>query len=225
MHDRRSYQQFCGLASALDVLGERWTLLIVRELLLGPRRFGELAEALEGMGPNLLSDRLRSLLAADVIERSAVEDDARGTRYRLTEHGHELRESVLLLARWGMHHVKPEHEAAMRRPAWAFLAVQAMIMGRSAPADVDERYEFRVDGDPFHIDVSGGAVVARVGPAREPAIVMTTDSATFVRIGADLTTPFEAVVSGSLVLEGDMAAVGRCTRLMGLVDVTLRAHV
>lgn len=105
---RRSYAQACAVARALDVVGERWTLLLVRELLFGPRRFGELLEALFGIGPNLLSTRLKALSEEGLIRRIALRGDPRGgpTGYELTDAGRALEPVLLGLARW---EVEREH--------------------------------------------------------------------------------------------------------------------
>lgn len=216
MADRRSYGQFCGLASALDVLGDRWTLLIVRELVIGPRRFNELADNLPGIGPNLLSERLRSLTDCGVIERATVSGDARGRVYALSEAGRALREPVLQLARWGMRFLTPEQAGAEARAEWCFLAIGSMIDGDAVPADCNESYEFHVDDQVFGIVVADGTVRTVHGATEHPVLEVVTDARTFIEIGAGLTTPFEAAVSGRLVMTGDLAAVGRCNALLGL---------
>lgn len=114
---RRSYAQACAIARALDVVGERWTLLLVRELLFGPRRFGELLEALFGIGPNLLSTRLKALSEEGLIRRVALRGDPRGgpTGYELTDAGRALEPVLLGLARWEVereHGGKPAHDGA-----------------------------------------------------------------------------------------------------------------
>ncbi|MER5863174.1 helix-turn-helix domain-containing protein [Kitasatospora sp. NPDC002040] len=216
---RRTYGQLCGIASALDVLGERWTLLVVRELLLGPQRFSELLANLDGIGPNLLTERLRSLAEHGVIEgvatAAATAQDGRARSYRLTELGEQLREPVLQLGHWGMALLDGD-ENRQARAHWGFLAVQTMVRGNPVP-DADEEYEFRIDGLHFHIAVEAGRPTARKGPADRPAMVATSDAHTFVRIGAALITPFEAVTAGRLVLDGDPDAVVRCSRLLGLL--------
>ncbi|MFD6076310.1 winged helix-turn-helix transcriptional regulator [Streptomyces hydrogenans] len=213
---RRHYGQFCGLAAAMDVIGERWTLLIVRELLLGPARFKEIQDNLPGIAPNLLSERLRRLLAAGIITHEPVVGDARGKLYRLTERGAELQAPLLQLSRWGLGFLTEEDAASgATSSAWGFLAVQAMIYGRPVPP-VTESYEFRVDESLFHIRVADGAAEARLGPAEGPAMVATTDARTFVQIGAELLTPLNAVITGRLVIDGEPEAVMRCTQLMGL---------
>src|SRR6478752_8545976 len=97
----RSYAQLCGIATALDVIGDRWAPLIVRDLLLGPLRFGDLAEGLPGIGTNTLTDRLKHLEAAGVVERRLQPLPDRGTVYELTEYGRELEPILLALGRWG----------------------------------------------------------------------------------------------------------------------------
>jgi DNA-binding HxlR family transcriptional regulator len=215
MHERRHYGQFCGLAAGLDIVGERWTLLIVRELLLAPARFSEIADNLPGIGPNLLSDRLRSLTARGLIEAAPVPGDGRGKQYRLTALGEQLREPLLELARWGMAFLSEKDAGGISRGAWGFLAVQAMIHRQDVPR-VEESYEFRVDQDLFHVRLSQGKAIAVRGPAADPAIVVHTDATTFVKIGAELLNPLDALVSGALRIDGDPAAAQRCTRLLGL---------
>lgn len=219
--DKRLYGQFCGLAMALDVLGERWTLLVIRELLLGPARFTELSDCLPGISPNVLSARLQSLTDRGLIEVESIASDRRGKCYRLTAYGEELRRPVLGLARWGMRLLDQDDDApAMAsRAGWAFLAIQAMILDRPVP-DVTESYEFRVGGQSFHVDIQDGTAVAGRGPAQEPVIVLSTDDDTFVRIGAEIVTPFEAALTGRLRIEGDWDAVERCSALMGLPGVS-----
>ncbi len=210
---KRAYGQYCGVAAALDVLGERWTLLIVRELLVRPRRYGELLGALPGMGTNLLAERLKFLVDMGVVRRTSVSGGKREL-YELTEKGHALRPLVLGLARWGMDFVgdlTPEYEL---RPTWALLAVEAMIDPDSIT--VDEQYEFRIDDELFHVDIRDGEALTVAGPADDPSIVVTTDAATFVRIGARKITPLAAMVTGKLGLAGDSDAVLRACTLLGL---------
>jgi DNA-binding HxlR family transcriptional regulator/putative sterol carrier protein len=212
---KRSYHQYCALASALDVLGERWTLLIIRELLIGPRRYGELLAGLPGLGTNLLADRLKSLVDLGVL--CQVDLKGTGTRlaYQLTPKGEELRPVVLSLARWGMDYVGEPAPDDTVRPHWGFLAVQSMI-DETRVGTESEQYEFRVDGEVFHIAVGDGRAEAVRGPAPDAVMTAMTDAATFVQIGSGTLTPLMAMVAGKLALEGDMAAVTRCCELIGL---------
>jgi DNA-binding HxlR family transcriptional regulator len=214
-HTRRSYNQYCGLAAALDILGERWTLLIVRELLVRPRRYRDLLADLPGIGTNLLAERLKFLVDEGLVRRRDIGGASKRQMYELTESGHALRPIVLGLARWGLDHVGDVAAETAVRPSWAFLAVEAMLDERLVPP-VDEQYEFRVEDEVFHIDVRDGAARALAGEADDPAMTATTDGLTFVQIGSRKLTPLAATVSGKLRLEGDVDAVLRCCALLGL---------
>lgn len=215
MVGKRDYGQFCGLAAGLNVIGERWTLLIIREMLISPVRFNEMIDNLPGIGPNLLSDRLRSLTEHGVIEHAPVPGDGRGKLYQLTEAGRELRAPLLQLARWGMSFLDENDSDGVVRAEWGFLAVQAMINEDAIP-DVDEVYEFRVGDHTFAIEVKSGQVAFTRGGSADPDLVITSDPDTFVRIGARLTTPFSAIATGNVKIEGDVEAIHRCTHMLGL---------
>src|SRR5881398_167543 len=101
MADRRSYRQSCGIARALDLVGERWALLVVRELVLGPKRFTDLRHGLPGIGTNILAGRLRELERAGVIRRRTLPPPAASAVYELTEYGRDLEPVMLALGRWG----------------------------------------------------------------------------------------------------------------------------
>jgi DNA-binding HxlR family transcriptional regulator len=117
---KRSYHQNCALARAGDVIGERWTLLLVRDLLVAPRRFNELLASLKGMGTNLLAKRLKYLEAAGVVERA----NARGA-YSLTAKGHALEPAVLALIRWGLLHGPENRPGDHHRHDWDLLALKS----------------------------------------------------------------------------------------------------
>ena len=214
-HQRRNYGQYCGLAAALDILGERWTLLIVRELLTGPCRYNELLANLPGIGTNLLADRLKFLTEVGVV-RQRPQEGSRARTYELTEQGESLREAVLALARWGLGTLGTPDAEEFVRPRWGALAVEAMIDPRAAGPD--EQYEFRLDDEVFYVNVEGGRVKVAHGKApQEPALVVHTDAVTFVEIGAGRLNPLEATLTKRVVMEGDEDAVLRCSRLLGLM--------
>src|SRR5919204_6019257 len=99
--EKRSYDQWCAVARSLDIVGERWTMLIVRDLLVGPKRYKDLLAALPGIGTNLLAQRLRELEAHGVIERTALPAPASARVYGLTDKGHALESVISALGRWG----------------------------------------------------------------------------------------------------------------------------
>ena len=213
--ERRVYDQDCGLAYALDVVGERWTLLIVRELLPRPRRYHELLDALPGIGTNLLAERLGFLIDAGLVGQ--VDPGRRTAGYELTALGRALHEPILGLARFGLlvGAGRPRSASAVTRPAWAALAVEAML-GGAPPPEADEIYQFDVDGEVFHVVAAGGTARVVPGPAAAPAVVARTDARTFFDLGLRRLDPIEALVSGAVRVTGEPAAVPRCLRLIGL---------
>ncbi|WP_447002721.1 winged helix-turn-helix transcriptional regulator [Saccharothrix isguenensis] len=215
---KRDYGQFCGLAAGLNVVGERWTLLVVRELLISPARFNEMMDNLPGIGPNLLAERLRMLADAGVVEQLPVVGDGRGKLYQLTERGTELRAPLLALTGWGMAFLDEGDAEGVVRSKWAFLAIQAMVREDAVP-DVHEVYEFRIGAEAFLVEVKEGAATFASGGAADPDLVVTGDPRTFVRLGARLVTPFIAIATGRVRIEGGPEAVQRCTRMLGWSEV------
>ncbi|ONI76373.1 crotonobetainyl-CoA--carnitine CoA-transferase [Actinosynnema sp. ALI-1.44] len=215
MADKRDYGQFCGLAAGLNVIGERWTLLIIRELLIGPSRFSELIDNLPGIGPNLLSERLRSLTERGVVRQLTMTGDGRAKVYELTELGEQLREPVLALAHWGMAFLREEDRKGVIRAEWGFLAIQSMIVHDRIP-DVDEVYEFQVGDEVFTIEVRDKKVDFGRGHAAEPSLTVECDAETFIRIGARMITPFGAMATGDVKIKGEVESVYRCTTMLGL---------
>ena len=161
----RSYKQFCGLARALDVVGERWTLLIVRELLEGPKGYNQLHGGLPGIATNLLAERLRTLREAGVIART---DDG---RYELTPWGSGLREAVYALGRWaGPLMANPRGEDHFQVP-WLHHMVIARFDGHD-PNRADMTVELCTDGEVFTLESSDGRVQLNEGRTPEPDIIL-----------------------------------------------------
>lgn len=125
----RQYGHYCGLARALDVVGDRWNLLIVRQLLVAPARYRDLLDGLPGIATNLLADRLRDLEAVGVIERRLAGGDS-AVRYGLTPWGAALREPVAGLIRWSTPLMTRGREGDRFRADWLLLALPALLAGR-----------------------------------------------------------------------------------------------
>ncbi len=182
---KRSYRQICGVAKALDLLGERWTLLVVRELLLGPKRFGALRDALPGLSANLLSARLRSLIEAGVVDRVELPAPASVEAYALTERGEELRPMMESLALWGYELLEPEAEYEQGwevRPSW-LTSTLAAGAEPGALEDLDGRsFNFAVDGDRFSVRVSDGVARVRHGELADPDAELATDLRSYVEL-------------------------------------------
>ncbi|HEX4339921.1 MAG TPA: helix-turn-helix domain-containing protein [Polyangiaceae bacterium] len=129
MERKRSYQQHCGVARSLDVLGERWTLLILRDLLLGPRRYGELLGSLEGITTNLLAKRLREMTQAGLVEKRAAGAPASGEVYALTEAGRAVEPVLMELGRFGGRFLEHPRRGDRRDIGWALLSLKRRYMG------------------------------------------------------------------------------------------------
>lgn len=214
---RRSYEQGCGIAIGLDFIGERWSLLIIRELLVRPVRFSDLFENLQGISPTLLSERLRFLQAADLITRRDIHTDGRSHVYLLTERGEALRPMMLELAKWGL--ANATSHLGTTRPEWAGLAMEAMARGRHLPSEVTETYCFEIDDFLLYIVVSAGeARVTTEPPAHEPTLIVRSSASTITRIGMKHLNPLTALASKAITVEGPADAFENCGRLLGLID-------
>ncbi len=211
---KRSYNQYCAVARAMDVLGERWTLLIVRELLTGPKRFKDLLDGLPGIGTNLLTARLKDLEGNGVLRRATLPPPAASRVYELTELGRSLEPVVMGLARWGLEFLGASCEEDDRQPAWAMVALQSMLKPE-ATGEIRESYEFRVDDEVFHVWVADGDTGVRQGPAADPDLVVRSDTQTLLAVAAGRIETPEAVASGALRIEGDRDARERCMKMLG----------
>lgn len=211
----RSYGQFEGLARALDLVGERWTLLVVRELLLGPKRYKDLLDDLPGIGTNLLAARLKMLKQEGLVGVRILPPPAGSTVYELTPKGRGLEEALIALARWGAQFMEEPAENDVLRPGWGVLAMRTTFRPEAARG-VHETYELRIDGDLFHIAVDDGTMEARQGPATRPDVILETDLETFLAIGARQLNPVEAVMTGRATVEGDLEAGLRMVDILGL---------
>ncbi len=211
----RSYDQYCGAARALDVVGERWALLVVRDLLLGPKRYTDLQAGLPGIGPNVLSARLRGLLDAGVVERKQLPPPAAATVYQLTPLGEDLRPVVRELVRWGRHLLGDPPPGEQLRLGWLVVALEASFRPEMA-AGLFESYEYRIDGEVFHVDIEDGTIAAREGEAADPSFVVVSDVATFLAVASQQLSPEDAVAQGRMSLSGDLEAGRRSVAIFGV---------
>ena len=210
--DRRSYGQYCSLARALDAVGERWTLLVVRDLLLGPKRFTDLLDGLPGIGRNLLSARLRHLEAEGVVRRSVLPPPAASRVYELTEDGVELGLALAPLSRWGARRLGRRRREELFRPVWIAMAMSAAA-DMEAARGVRETYQLEVDGDVFHVRVDDGRVQPFARPAEHPDVVIRMDTDALVDILSGEQSPLDVLSAGRMAIEGPMDAFQRCVRI------------
>jgi DNA-binding HxlR family transcriptional regulator len=165
---RKHYDQYCPIAHALDLVGDRWALLVVRELMHGQKRYTDLAANLSGIGTNVLAARLKELESAGIVVRRTLPPPAASRVYELTEYGQELRPALRELALWGARSLGPPTAEDELFPGWLENALDVVL----APLAPSGSYEFRV-GDEIASVVDGEA---RSGPAPEPGVVIEGDA-------------------------------------------------
>jgi DNA-binding HxlR family transcriptional regulator len=204
----RSYGDQCGVARSLDVIGERWALLIVRELLLGPKRFNDLLAGLAGASPNVISQRLRELISSGVICHKELGPPARVGVYELTDWGRELEPVVLHLGQWGTRAPLPEGAG------WGLDSLMLALQATADPDVVTGRYELRVGADVFTADGSSGSVRVRRGTADGPDASLKTDADTLHAVTTGQRPVADTIRSGDLRLDGDPEAIGGLTSLL-----------
>jgi DNA-binding HxlR family transcriptional regulator len=210
---RRSYGQFCAAAKALDVVGERWTLLVVRELLLGPRRFTDLLSALPGLGTSLLARRLKQLEAAGVIQREQLPPPAGSWVYQITEIGLGVALVVKALADWGTQLLDTPAPGEAVRAEWL-----ALHLAVSAPPDVvagaRETYQIHAGSEVLHIVLTGTAAQARSGPAPTPPdLTIRTDQAAFIELTLGRTDLNTLLITDRAQVSGNTNSLARAARL------------
>jgi DNA-binding HxlR family transcriptional regulator/putative sterol carrier protein len=218
-----SYQQYCALARALDVAGDRWTLLIVRELLLGPRRFTDLLAGLPGASRSLVTQRLRALEREGVIAREDLPPPAARQVYALTEEGLDLASAMAPLAAWGARRLGVREPGESFRARWPAAAL-ALFADRDAARGVSETYQYVVGDSAFHFTVDDGSVAAHDGIADHPAVVVTTDEETWAQLAGGEISARSAAASGHLKVTGDPEAVIRLARIFSRHTVFAQAE-
>jgi DNA-binding HxlR family transcriptional regulator len=214
----RTYRQFCPAARALDLVGERWTLLVIRELLFGPKRYTDLQAGLPGIGPNVLADRLRVLETADLVRKRRLPPPAASTVYELTELGAGLRSVLEALFLWGLQLTDaPAKDETIKASYW-LPALQAAARPEVLPADTEDVYEFRINGEAVTVNARRVGIEISNGPAERPDVVIHTDHLTFASLGMRGISAAEARKQGKLTVEGDRAAAARCAALFEIVN-------
>ncbi|MGO8883403.1 MAG: winged helix-turn-helix transcriptional regulator [Streptosporangiaceae bacterium] len=206
MPTSRSYGDACAIARALDIVGERWAVLVVRELLLGPQRFSDLRHALPGASSNLVADRLRELQGRGVIGRRKLPAPASSWVYELTEWGRDLEPILLALGNWGIHVPLP--------PAPTTLSATSVVLSlrssaRPDPGAPPSTCRLELDDRVWTIRTEAGQLHVQPGEPASPDASLRADPAT---LNALLAAPgeFDAAISdGSVVAAGDLSALRR----------------
>lgn len=212
----RTYGDACGTALALDVVGERWALLVVRELLLGPKRFTDLKAGLPGVSSNVLAERLDGLERAGVLHRRRLPPPAASRVYELTGWGMELEPVVASLGRWGARTPWRPEDAAIGADALV-LSFRTMFDPRAAEG-LEARYELRLGEDRYRARVAGGRFEILRGAADRTDATVESDPATLAALVYEGLPLADAVRSGDAKVGGDKKAVERFLGLFRLPE-------
>jgi DNA-binding HxlR family transcriptional regulator len=215
----KPFEQYCPVAHALGLVGDRWSLLIVRDLLHGARRYTDLLGGLPGIGTNILAARLRGLEEAGIVTKRRLPPPAASTVYELTGYGAELREVFFALARWGARSLGPPGPGDELYPEWGLNAAAALFSPEAARG-LTETYVLRIEGDVFTVRVDDGRMQAELGAAEDAEVVVDTDMNGFFALASREVTPRMALKRGLVKIEGDPAALERCFQVLTLAPRT-----
>ena len=217
------YQQYCALARTLDVAGDRWTLLIVRELAPGPRRFTDLIDGLPGIPRKLLTDRLRALERDGIIARQELPPPAARQVYALTDDGRDLAVAMAPLIAWGARRIGDRKPGESFRARWPAVGM-AGLADREAAKGVSESYQYRVGDSAFYFTVNDGSIELHDGCAQDPAVTLTTDEETWADIASGKIRASSAVATGALTVAGDPEAAKRLRKILAREPMLAQAQ-
>jgi DNA-binding HxlR family transcriptional regulator len=215
---RRNYDQYCALAKALDVVGERWTLLIVRELFAGPLRFSDLLQTLPGIGNGLLATRLREMQDAGLIEVAELPPPAATRVYQLTASGRQLDEAVTALGRWGVSLLGPPGSEQHQQSLWLLQSLASRTRQTpDSPAPLSKlNVDIQLDGQRHHVRIRSGRAIAGRGPHHEPQACITTTSETLYALSRGQVQIEDAIKEEQLEISGDHDAAIQALNVLTL---------
>jgi DNA-binding HxlR family transcriptional regulator len=209
----RNYGNYCPLAQTLDAIGDRWALLVIRELLAGPQRFTDLLGRLPGIGTNQLATRLRELESEHLVTKRTLPPPTPATLYELTDEGRGLEPAIWALVRFGIPRLRTLAPVNTFRPAWAVLALRALAATGQPPTQ-SHCWEVHVEGEVFHIDAGTRGIATEPGPAPGPATLIETDTITAFALARREITPRQAIEQ-RLLRCADAAELQAWARLSG----------
>ena len=209
---RRTYSQYCGTARALDIVGERWTLLIVRDLLLGPRRYSELLRGLPGITTNLLAKRLREMEEAGLIERVSTGTGESGNTYRLTSLGHGLEPAIQSLAVWGWRDMRAPRKGELRNFEWFLVALRPRYRGGQML-----RAELVADGVPYRI-ILGKTVEISRGDVSTPDLRLRGSAASIYKLFRE--PPIRGRAPAGIEVEGSLDSLRTLVNSFAVEELT-----
>lgn len=207
----RAYGQYCGLARAAEIVGERWAILIIRDLLVEPKRFSDLHRGLPGIPTNVLTSRLKALEEEGVVRRRLLPRPTSAIVYELTEFGQELEPVVIAFGRWGAKMLGEPRPDEVVTPDSMVMAMRSTFR-REAAKGVRAGFELRMGPVTIHAIVDDGRVTAAQGPLPDADLIVEAGPAIKAVMAGEL-TPAQAVESGAVRLTGDAALFGRFAQI------------
>ena len=210
------YDDACGTAFAMELVGERWSLLIVRELLLGPRRFTDLRGGLPGISAKVLTERLESLEAAGILTRRHLPAPASAQVYELTPWGYLAEEPVKVLGAWAAR--SPRHDPTLPLSSASLMISFRTMFDAARAGKAAVRIHLRIAGEDFRARIRKGALTAERGVPDKPDAVITAPTAMPIAALVYGKVPAEALAEAGLAVEGDGAALARFVDCFHLPD-------
>jgi DNA-binding HxlR family transcriptional regulator len=208
----KTYHQFCGVAKALDVVGERWTLLLVRDLLLGPRRYGDLLAGLPGLTTNLLAERLALMTSQGLIRKVKLPPPAGATVYELTELGRELEPVVLALGRFGSRWLTAPEQGDLTNPRWAMVSLKRRFRPRQR---LEGTLALRIGNQPFQIRIDETGIDVRDGSPPTADAHLSGDPKGFFPLLTGRETLSALLADGRLTRAGSAHLLRQFVRAIG----------
>jgi DNA-binding HxlR family transcriptional regulator len=219
MSTARTYGEACGIPRALDRVGERWALMVVRELVLGPKRFTDIRNGLPHASPNVLAQRLRELEDVGVVRKRKLPPPAASQVYELTEWGRELEDVLIALGRWGARAPAPPEGCGMSLDS--HLLSLCTLFDPERAGDFEATIEMRFGEHVFNAAVAGGRIAIARGEASSPDAVVESEPGTFLAISHGRLGLESALEAGELSVTGDRDVVGRFVSLFTLPEPAL----
>ncbi|HXE45067.1 MAG TPA: winged helix-turn-helix transcriptional regulator [Conexibacter sp.] len=215
MSGRRTYGDACGIARALDLVGERWALMVVRELLLGPKRFTDLRAGLPHVSADVLAQRLRDLEQAGIVDRRRLPPPYASQIYELTASGRALEPVLIELGRWGGANAPPPADD-MCMSVDAHVVSLRTLFDPARAGDFAARIEVRLGEERFGVTIADGRIETARGELRDADAVIETDPSTLIEVLHGHLPLADALAADTLRLHGDKRAAKRFTTLFPL---------
>ena len=215
----RSYNQLCGLAYALDIVGERWTILIIRELIPGPRRFKDLVDGLPGISTNLLTERLKDLEENGVIRRRVLPPPAGSTVYELTAVGQALEKTLLELGKWGRQFVPASMEGVHVLHVGSYALTPKTFFRPALAQGVNETYALHIGDEVQQIRIADGEIEVQQGEPPQADVALYAETPVYLGLLLGELDLDAALAGGMIRVKGDVAALRRFLKICGIPSV------